>query len=165
MYELGGNGLLLRGWNRGALIVNSSFDRLGDNAIVTCGNSGLADLSKLDVPAGTTIVGNIFSNLGVEVKQAGGVYSALSANHTLRSNIFYNLPRAGVVRNSLHRPRTFVQYVCSEAMSYRSAILIEYQRRSPRWPRACKQPVLWYREGDIRPCESTMLLPLLITPK
>ena len=48
------------------------------------------------MPAGTTLQGNIFSNLGIEVKQAGGLYSALSANHTLRSNIFYNLPRAAV---------------------------------------------------------------------
>ena len=48
------------------------------------------------MPAGTTLQGNIFSNLGMEVKQAGGLYSALSANHTLRSNIFYNLPRAAV---------------------------------------------------------------------
>lgn len=96
MHELGGNALLIRGWNRGALVSNSSFDRLGDNAIVTCGNAQLADLSKRDVPANTTIVGNIFSNLGIEVKQAGGLYSALSANHTLRSNIFFNLPRAAV---------------------------------------------------------------------
>ena len=27
LHELGGNGLLIRGWNRGALISNSSFDR------------------------------------------------------------------------------------------------------------------------------------------
>ena len=94
--ELGGNGLLIRGRSRDAVITNNSFDVLGDNAIVTCGNADLADLSALDVPAGTKIEGNIFSNLGVEVKQAGGLYSALSANHTLRGNIFYNMPRAGV---------------------------------------------------------------------
>ena len=56
--ELGGNGLLLRGWARDATIRNCSFDRLGDNAIVTCGNAQLADLSALDVPVGTTIKHN-----------------------------------------------------------------------------------------------------------
>jgi hypothetical protein len=96
LHELGGNGLLMRGWHRGAIISNSTFDRLGDSAIVTCGNSNLADLSQLDVPAGTKIVDNIFSNLGIEVKQAGGLYSALSANHTLSGNLFYNMPRAAV---------------------------------------------------------------------
>ena len=95
LHELGGNGLLLRGWHRQATVSNCSFDRLGDNAIVTCGTSNLADLSALDVPAGTTIENSVFSNLGVQVKQAGGLYSALSANHTLRGNLFYNGPRAG----------------------------------------------------------------------
>ena len=96
LHELGGNGLLLRGWNRDVTVSNSSFDRLGDSGIVTCGNADLADLSKLDVPAGTRIVGNRFSNLGIEVKQAGGLYSALSANHTVQGNLFYNMPRAGI---------------------------------------------------------------------
>lgn len=49
-----------------------------------------------DVPVDTLIVGNVFSNLGVEVKQAGGVYSALSANHTITGNMFFNMPRAGI---------------------------------------------------------------------
>ena len=40
--------------------------------------------------------GNVFSNVGVEIKQAGGLYSALSANHTLKRNIIFNGPRAGV---------------------------------------------------------------------
>ena len=96
LHELGGNGLLLRGYSRGARVTNNTFRRLGDSGIVTCGNTRYADLSALDVPAGTLIEGNIFAELGVEVKQSGGLYSALSANHTVRNNVFYNLPRAAI---------------------------------------------------------------------
>jgi hypothetical protein len=74
LHQLGGNALLLRGWNRNAAVVDSDFDRLGDSAIVSCGKAALADLSALDVPANTRIEGNIFSNVGIEVKQAGGLH-------------------------------------------------------------------------------------------
>jgi hypothetical protein len=94
--NLGGNGILLRGWSRDAVFANTTFTRLGDSGIVTCGNSDYADLSKLEVPANTRFEGNVFSEIGTEVKQAGGVYSALSANHTFVNNLFYNMPRAGV---------------------------------------------------------------------
>ena len=94
--ELAGNALLVRGWARSTRVLDSIFDRVGDSGVVTCGKTDLANLSALEVPVDTRIEGNIFSNLGVEVKQAGGVYSALSANHTIARNIFYNMPRAGI---------------------------------------------------------------------
>jgi hypothetical protein len=94
--SLGGNGILLRGFNRDTAIANNTFSRLGDSGIVTFGLSALADLTALEVPANTLITGNVFSELGVEVKQAGGLYSAISANHTVTENIFYNLPRAAI---------------------------------------------------------------------
>lgn len=93
---LGGNALLLRGWNRGVVIENSTFDRIGDSAIVSAGRATLADLSALDVPVGTRITGSTFSNLGVDVKQSGGVYSALTANMTIDACVFFSLPRAAI---------------------------------------------------------------------
>lgn len=93
---LGGNGLLLRGWNRDTLILNSTFDRCGDSGIVSAGRSLLANLSTLDVPVNTRISGCRFSNLGIDVKQSGGIYSALSANMSIVSNIFFSLPRAAI---------------------------------------------------------------------
>ena len=93
---LGGNAVLLRGWNRGVVIENSTFDRIGESAIVTVGIAALADLSGLTVPVDTRITGCLFSNVGVDVKQAGGVYSALSANHTISGNVFHSMPRAAI---------------------------------------------------------------------
>lgn len=108
--HLGGNGLLLRGWSRDARIVNSTFDHVGDSGIVTCGDVELADLSSLTVPANTLIEGNIFSNVGVEIKQAGGLYSALSANHTVSRNLFFNGPRAGVnINDGAHGGHVFTE--------------------------------------------------------
>jgi hypothetical protein len=93
---LGGNAILIRGRNRDLLISNSTFDRCGDSAIVSAGRSTLANLSSLDVPVNTVISGCRFSNLGVDVKQSGGIYSALSANMTIERNIFFSLPRAAI---------------------------------------------------------------------
>jgi hypothetical protein len=47
-------------------------------------------------PTDTVIAGNVFSDLGVYVKQAGAVYSALTSRTTIAGNVAYNLPRAAV---------------------------------------------------------------------
>jgi len=76
--------------------MHSTFTRLGDSAIVTAGVVAGQDLSAGDVPAGTLVDGCLFAELGVHVKQAGALYSALSANTTFTRNVAYNLPRAAV---------------------------------------------------------------------
>ena len=93
---LGGNGVLLRGWNRGALLQRTSFSRLGESGVVSAGRAALGDLSALDVPAGTQLVNCSFSDLGVEAKQAGGLNSALSANTSVTGCVFFSLPRAAI---------------------------------------------------------------------
>jgi hypothetical protein len=95
--RLGGNGLLLRGWNQGATVTGSTFTRLGDSAIVSAGLSpALSDLSQALAPVGTTVEGCRFSKLGLHVKQSGAYYGALSANLTFTRNVAFNLPRAAV---------------------------------------------------------------------
>jgi hypothetical protein len=94
--HLGGNGLLLRGWNRAAQVTQSTFTRLGDSGIVSAGYAAGQDLSALNVPVGTLVDGCLFCDLGQVVKQAGALYSALSANTTFSSNVAFNLPRAAV---------------------------------------------------------------------
>jgi hypothetical protein len=93
---IGGNAIILRGWNRDVRIERTIFTRLGESAIVTAGRAYLGNLSALDVPAGTHIINCSFSNLGVDVKQAGGLYSALSANTSVTGSLFYSLPRAAI---------------------------------------------------------------------
>ena len=94
---LGGNAVLVLGANVGARVENSSFSRVGENGVVACGERGiLQDLRGRGVPVGTAVVGNVFSELGVFVKQSGAFYAALSANSTVARNIAFHLPRAAV---------------------------------------------------------------------
>ena len=93
---LGSNGVLLRGWNRDALLQRTAFSRLGESGVVSAGRAALGNLSALDVPAGSALLNCSFSDLGVDVKQAGGLYSALSANTTVRGCVFFSLPRAAI---------------------------------------------------------------------
>jgi hypothetical protein len=94
---LGGNGVLVSGANLGARVEGSAFSRLGESGVVACGERGiLQDLRGRGVPVGTTVVGNVFSELGVFVKQSGAFYAALSANSTVARNVAFNLPRAAV---------------------------------------------------------------------
>ena len=114
---LGGNAVLLRGWTRDVVVENSTFDRIGESAIVTAGRADLADLSALDVPVGTRVSGCAFSNLGVDVKQAGGIYSALAANHSIVGNVFFSLPRAAVnINDGAHGGHHIAQNVFARAV-------------------------------------------------
>jgi hypothetical protein len=88
--------VLLRGWNRGAALQRSAFARLGESGVVSAGRAALGDLTALDVPEGTALENCSFSDLGVDVKQAGGLYSALSANTTVTGCVFFSLPRAAI---------------------------------------------------------------------
>ena len=94
---LGGNAVLVLGANVGARVEGSTFSRVGESGVVACGERGiLQDLRGRGVPVGTTVVGNVFSELGVFVKQSGAFYAALAANSTVARNIAFNLPRAAV---------------------------------------------------------------------
>lgn len=94
---LGGNGVLVSGANQGARVEGCTFSRLGENGVVACGERGiLQDLRGKGVPVGTTLINNVFSELGVFVKQSGAFYAALAANSTISRNVAFNLPRAAV---------------------------------------------------------------------
>jgi hypothetical protein len=52
-----------------------------------------------DFPEGTLVAGNLGREVGVFIKQSGFLYSALSANSTIKGNAFFNGPRAGICLN------------------------------------------------------------------
>jgi len=93
---LGGNALLLRGFNRAAEVSGSLFRFVGDSAIVSIGETQGMDGTAQEVPAGTLVAGNVGAELGLYVKQSGFYYHALSMNATVTGNAFFNIPRAGV---------------------------------------------------------------------
>lgn len=92
----GGNGLLLSNYVRGAQIVGNEFVYTGASAIVGMGSSQLIDGTDGNQPRGTLIEGNLAHEIGVWVKQAGALYQGLTAETTVRGNVFFNGARAGI---------------------------------------------------------------------
>jgi len=97
LVALGGNGILLADGNEAAAVTDSDFNGLGESAVVAVGAAGGGQAPPLiNSPVGTVVARNVFTNLGIFVKQAGAVYIALAANTTVTGNIAFNLPRAAV---------------------------------------------------------------------
>jgi hypothetical protein len=94
--SVGGNGVVLHRYNRDAALSNSEFSWVGDSAVVLLGATDGIDGTAADVPVGTVISGNVMHELGVYVKQAGGVYAALASRTTIYRNLIFSGPRAAV---------------------------------------------------------------------
>ena len=96
--SVGGSGVALTGYNRGATISDNEFAWLGEAAIVSVGLVGntIDGGQSGNFPEGTLIEGNLGHEVGVFVKQTGFYYAGVSANATLIRNIFFNGPRAGI---------------------------------------------------------------------
>lgn len=95
--RVGGNGLFIGGFGRRCTVQANEFSFTGASAIVVAGFGGDGVTGGLpDYPEGTTVAGNLGRELGVFVKQSGFLYSAVSANHTITGNVFFNGPRAGI---------------------------------------------------------------------
>ena len=100
----GGNGILVDGYARNA--------RIAHNEIVWSGESGILVLGPLyydaakpwdhsdgQYPQGTVVVGNFIHEMGIFVKQTGGLFQALASDTHVDSNIIFNGPRSGINQN------------------------------------------------------------------
>jgi hypothetical protein len=112
--SVGGNGVLVSRKNLRARIAHCEFRWTGDGAIVVLGETdpichdfgadhGGRVCAKIGPsaltgshPSGTVIERNLIRELGVYNKQAAAVLQALATATTIRENVFFNMPRAGV---------------------------------------------------------------------
>jgi hypothetical protein len=111
--SVGGNGVLLSGKNINARIAHSEFVWTGDGAIVILGETNPIchdfgdrggrvcaklgpDATTDSHPVGTIIESNLIHELGIYNKQAAAVLQALATRTTIRGNVFFNMPRAGI---------------------------------------------------------------------
>ena len=97
----GGNALLLSRANAHASVTGCEFAFSGASAVLTAGapDGGNASSNSLvggDAPADTLIAGNLMRESGVVIKQAGPLYSVLSARTTFTGNVAFSTPRAVV---------------------------------------------------------------------
>ena len=101
--RVGGNALMLSGYNRDARIVNNSARWTGATAFAAWGRTDeLADggargwdATAGDFPLRTVVEGNLVTETGVWSKQSSCWFQAKAALTTLVGNVCFNLARAG----------------------------------------------------------------------
>ena len=92
----GGTGLQISEHNRATVVRGNHFAWSGSSSITLAGLGGSTPTGGPDFPEGTLVEGNLMREIGVYVKQSGGVYQGVSANTTLRNNVMFNAARAAV---------------------------------------------------------------------
>lgn len=96
--NLGGTGVMISGFNRGASVIDSEFVWLGESAVVSAGLTGdrFDNSDGRGVSVGTTLLRVLCHEVGVFVKQTGCYYQAMTANASVTENLMFNGPRAGI---------------------------------------------------------------------
>ena len=100
-----GNAITLSGRNEGVKIKNNHFSNIGGNAMVLLGKTdemggnGADAVTKKEYPDKTLIDSNLAYDVGYYEKQSSFYFQAKTARTTIKNNIFFNGPRAGICFN------------------------------------------------------------------
>jgi hypothetical protein len=94
---------MLSGYARGAALTRNSFRWIGGSAAVAWGRTDETsqdgtlgwDATAGDFPMGTTVAGNLASEIGVVAKQSSCWAQFKTATSTLTGNVCFNVARAG----------------------------------------------------------------------
>ncbi|CAE8637965.1 unnamed protein product [Polarella glacialis] len=94
--RLDGNAVLLAGYNRRAVIRRNEFVLLGASAVALWGDDQLGDgtVRGGEQPRETVVEDNFCHEIGIYQKQSSCYFHAVSAQSTIRRNLFFNGPRA-----------------------------------------------------------------------
>ena len=95
-FSPGGNAVLLSNYVRNAVIESNEFVYVGDSAIAAIGTAELIDGTLGNQPRGTQILTNLVHEIGIWGKETSAYFQGLACQTTLRGNVFFNGPRAGV---------------------------------------------------------------------
>lgn len=94
--QTGGNAVLFAAHVATSSVLDCTFERIGDSAIVFLGAAAVDDGTAPTYPTNNVVERNYVHNYGVYGKQVSAFFQALSANTTLRDNVFHNGPRAHI---------------------------------------------------------------------
>lgn len=101
--RLDGNGIMISGRNYNATIYKNEFLWIGDTAIGSWGNTKGSKVEGMgwdgtdgDQPRFNQILYNFVHELGIFEKQSSFYFQAKSCQNTIKGNIFFNGPRAGI---------------------------------------------------------------------
>ena len=87
---------MISNFSRNATIADSEFVWVGESAIVSVGSTEKIDGTKGDQPRGNQILRNLIHEVGIFGKQTAGYVQAMSCQTTLKNNVMFNGPRAGI---------------------------------------------------------------------
>jgi hypothetical protein len=112
LQRLDGNALMLSSYNARTSIVNNTFLYTGASTIALWGSTSGShpdqppgtgpDGTAGDFPRWTIVEGNYMRYLGIHEKQSSCVFSAKSAQTTIRRNLCFDVPRAGTYVVCMH---------------------------------------------------------------
>jgi hypothetical protein len=117
--DLGGNGVMLSGYNRRVHVLESKFTRLGESGVCLVGEIDAVrspaveysvtlpqdDIDPVpgpqtpDYPANCRVHGNLMHNFGFVGKQVAGVMISMADSITVSHNTIYECPRAAICIN------------------------------------------------------------------
>lgn len=95
-FSPGGNAVFLSNYVRNAVIEGNEFVYVGDSAIAAVGTAELIDGTLGTQPRGTQILSNLVREIGIWGKETSAYFQSLACQTTLRGNVFFNGPRAGI---------------------------------------------------------------------
>ena len=95
-FSPGGNAVFLSDYVRNAIIEGNEFIYTGDSAIAAVGSAELIDGTLGDQPRGTKILSNLMHEIGIWGKQTSAYFQSVVAATTLKGNVMFNGPRAGI---------------------------------------------------------------------
>lgn len=94
--QVGGNGMFLSNYVRNSSVTGCEFYACGDSAVVAVGSTELMNGTTGTYPAYNLIERNHIHDIGVFGKQTSGYFKGITHANTIRQNVIYNGPRAGV---------------------------------------------------------------------
>eukprot|EP00928_Gymnodinium_smaydae_P026730 TRINITY_DN20901_c0_g1_i1.p1 TRINITY_DN20901_c0_g1~~TRINITY_DN20901_c0_g1_i1.p1 ORF type:complete len:912 (+),score=66.56 TRINITY_DN20901_c0_g1_i1:74-2809(+) len=107
--QTGGNAVMFSNNVVNSSVTSSEFVHIGDSAIVTIGSTDTIFGTGATFPNRILIANNHIREIGIFGKQTSCYFQALAANVTLRDNLCYNGPRAGININDGFAGNNLVQ--------------------------------------------------------
>ena len=91
--RVGGNGVALTAFNRGASVTGNHIRYPGENGVVLVGSTIWVDGRSAEQPRFNTVSSNIIHHVGLYTKQACAIFIATSCQNIFARNILFHGPR------------------------------------------------------------------------
>lgn len=94
--QLEGNGVTFSNFVRDSEVSDCDFWRTGDSAVVALGSTRLSNGTASEYPHLNRVERNYFDTVGVNMKQTSCYFKAITYANTVKDNICFQGPRAGL---------------------------------------------------------------------